>query len=219
WRLGEQQRGWRVLPRHAHLSAVPARLRELPGRHPLLGAGGLASQGQRAGAAGGLHGAHLRQHAGGLQTPPEPRVHHVLQAEHVQVHSAALGPDARLLHRLRHRHAENVQVRQLLTVEYVQNQPTRHVVTNVLLLSWPLQGAEGVPLAHGPAGALHVQPPPAEDPGSDADDGQLVLVRLDRGRSAEPRQEHPGLRHGHHVGRTGLYPVLRGPLGLHDGCG
>lgn len=83
----------------------------------------------------------------------------------------------------------------------------------------PLQGAEGVPLTHGPAGALHVQPPPAEDPGSDADDGQLVPVRVDRGRSAEPRQEHPGLRQGHHVGRTGLQPVLRGPLGLHDGRG
>lgn len=74
---------------------------------------------------------------------------------------------------------------------------------DVLLFS-PLQGAEGVPLAHGPASALHVQPPPAEDPGSDADDGQLVLVRVDRGRSAEPRQEHPGLHHGHHVGRPGL---------------
>lgn len=42
--------------------------------------------------------------------------HHVLQAQHVQVHSAALGPDARLLHRLRHRHAENVQVRPYINV-------------------------------------------------------------------------------------------------------
>lgn len=37
-------------------------------------------------------------------------LHHVLQAEYVQVYSAPLGPNARLLHRLRHRHAENVQV-------------------------------------------------------------------------------------------------------------
>lgn len=49
-------------------------------------------------------------------TPGDSRLacagfHHVLQAEHLQVHPAALGPDARLLHRLRHRHAEDVQVR------------------------------------------------------------------------------------------------------------
>lgn len=73
----------------------------------------------------------------------------------------------------------------------------------MLLLS-PLQGAEGVPLTHGPAGALHVQPPPVEDPWSHADDSQLVLVCVDRGHSAEPGQEHPGLHHGHHVGRAGL---------------
>lgn len=48
----------------------------------------------------------------GLTDPSvPPGVHHVLQAEHLQVYPAALGPDARLLHRLRHRHAEDVQVR------------------------------------------------------------------------------------------------------------
>lgn len=61
-----------MLPEHAHLSAVLARLWELPGRHPLLGAGGLAPSGQRAGAAGRLYVPHLCQHAGGLQAPPEP---------------------------------------------------------------------------------------------------------------------------------------------------
>ena len=81
------------------------------------------------------------------------------------------------------------------------------------------QGAEGLPLAHGPTGALHVQPPPAEDPGSDADDGQLVPVRVDGGRPAEPRPEHPGVRQRHHVRWPGVQPVLPGPLGLHDGCG
>lgn len=81
------------------------------------------------------------------------------------------------------------------------------------------QGAEGVPLTHGPASALHVQPPPAEDSGSDADDGQLVPVCVDGRRPAEPRQEHPGVHHREHIGRAGLQPVLSGPLGLHDGCG
>lgn len=81
------------------------------------------------------------------------------------------------------------------------------------------QGAEGVPVTYGPEGALHVQPAPAEDPGSDADDGQLVPVRLDRGCPPEPGQEHPRVHHHHHVRRTGLQPVLPGPLGLHDGCG
>lgn len=81
------------------------------------------------------------------------------------------------------------------------------------------QGAEGVPLTHGPESALHVQPPPAEDSGSDADDGQLVPVCVDGGCPAEPRQEHPGIHHSHHVGRAGVQPVLPGPLGLHDGCG
>jgi len=81
------------------------------------------------------------------------------------------------------------------------------------------QGPEGVPLALRPAGALHVQPAPAEDPGGDADDGQLVPVRVDGLRPAEPRQEHPGVHHERHGGRPGVQPVLPGPLGLHDGCG
>lgn len=46
-------------------------------------------------------------------------LHHVLQTEHVQVYSAALGPDARLLYCLRHCHAEDVQVRQPLTSDYI----------------------------------------------------------------------------------------------------
>lgn len=81
------------------------------------------------------------------------------------------------------------------------------------------QGAEGFPLAHSSESSLHVQPPPAEDSGSDANDGQLVPVRLDGGRPPEPRQEHPRVRHDQHVGRPGVQPVLPGPLGLHDGCG
>lgn len=85
--------------------------------------------------------------------------------------------------------------------------------------SFPLQGAEGVPLTYGPESALHVQPPPAEDSGSDADDGQLVSVCVDGRRPAEPRQEHPGVHHDQHDGRPGVQPVLPGPLGLHDGCG
>lgn len=50
----------------------------------------------------------------------------------------------------------------------------------------PLQGVEGVPFTHGPESPLHVQPPPAEDSGSHADDSQLVLVCMDGGCSAEP---------------------------------
>lgn len=37
-------------------------------------------------------------------------LHHVLQAEYVQVYSAPLGQNAGLLHRVRHSHTENVQV-------------------------------------------------------------------------------------------------------------
>lgn len=61
-----------MLPEHAHLSPVLAGLQELPGQRPLLGAGGLASQGRRAGRPGGLHAPHLRQHAGGLQASSKP---------------------------------------------------------------------------------------------------------------------------------------------------
>jgi len=78
---------------------------------------------------------------------------------------------------------------------------------------------EGVPLAHGPAGALHVQPARAEDPGRDAGDRVLVPVRVDRGRAAEPREEHPRADHGRDSGRTELLHVLPGLLGLHDVCG
>lgn len=45
------------------------------------------------------------------------------------------------------------------------------VVFTVIYILSSAQGTEGVPLAHGPESALHVQPPPAEDSGSDADDG------------------------------------------------
>lgn len=58
-------------------------------------------------------------------------------------------------------------------------------VTDVVGLL-PLQGAEGVPFAYGPESPLHVQPPPAADSGSDADDSQLVLVCVDSGSPAEP---------------------------------
>lgn len=61
-----------MLPEHAHLSPMLAGLQELPGRQPLLGAGGLAPQGQRAGGPGGLHVPDLRQHAGGLQASSKP---------------------------------------------------------------------------------------------------------------------------------------------------
>ncbi len=81
------------------------------------------------------------------------------------------------------------------------------------------QGAEGVPLAHGSESALHVQPPPAEDFGSNADDGQLVPVCMDSRCPPEPGQEHPSVHHNHHFRRPGVQPVLPGPLGLHDGCG
>lgn len=37
-------------------------------------------------------------------------LHPVLQAEYFQVYSAPLGPNARLLYRLRHSHTEDVQV-------------------------------------------------------------------------------------------------------------
>lgn len=86
----------------------------------------------------------------------------------------------------------------------------------VQIVAFP-QGAEGFPFAHSAEGSLHVQPPPAEDSGSHADDGQLVPVCVDSRRPAKPRQEHPGVHHGHHIRRTGLQPVLPGPLGLHDG--
>lgn len=58
-------------------------------------------------------------------------------------------------------------------------------ITDVMGLL-PMQGAEGVPFAHGPESPLHVQPPPAADSGSDADDSQLVLVCVDGGSPAEP---------------------------------
>lgn len=48
------------------------------------------------------------------------------------------------------------------------------------------QGAEGLPVAHGAEGALHVQLPSAEDLGGHADDGQLVPVRMDSRCLAEP---------------------------------
>lgn len=89
----------------------------------------------------------------------------------------------------------------------VLNPPKCPFMTTVLYIlsdSAPVQGAEGVPLTHGPESALHVQPPPAEDSGSDADDGQLVPVCMDGGCAAEPRQEHPGVRHNHHIGRAGV---------------
>lgn len=38
----------------------------------MLGTGGLASQGQRAGRPGCLHVPHFCQHAGGLQAPSKP---------------------------------------------------------------------------------------------------------------------------------------------------
>lgn len=61
-----------MLPEHAHLSPLLAGLSELSGRHPLLGAGGLALEGRRAGHPRRLHAPHLCQHAGGLQAPSEP---------------------------------------------------------------------------------------------------------------------------------------------------
>ena len=39
-----------------------------------------------------------------------PGVHPVLPAQHLQVHPAALGPDDGLLHRVRHRHTQDVPV-------------------------------------------------------------------------------------------------------------
>lgn len=61
-----------MLPEHAHLSPVLDGLQELSGWHSLLGAGGLASQGCRAGRPGHLHAPHLRQHDGGLQASSKP---------------------------------------------------------------------------------------------------------------------------------------------------
>lgn len=48
--------------------------------------------------------------AAGLTVSVYAGLHHELQAQHLPVHLAALGPDARLLHRLRHCHAEDVPV-------------------------------------------------------------------------------------------------------------
>lgn len=48
--------------------------------------------------------------AAGLTVSVSAGLHHELQAQHLQVHLAALGPDARLLHCLRHCHAEDVPV-------------------------------------------------------------------------------------------------------------
>ena len=57
-------------------------------------------------------------------------VHHVLQAEHLQVYPAPLGPDARVLHCLRHSHAENVQVGHLLgTFQFKLNIPLHVKIT------------------------------------------------------------------------------------------
>lgn len=61
-----------MLPEHAHLSPVLARLQELSGWSTLLGAGVLASQGRRVGRPGGLHDPHLCQHDGSLQAPSKP---------------------------------------------------------------------------------------------------------------------------------------------------
>lgn len=52
--------------------------------------------------------------AAGLTVSVSAGLHHELQAQHLQVHLAALGPDARLLHRLRHCHAEDVPVGPLI---------------------------------------------------------------------------------------------------------
>lgn len=74
----------------------------------------------------------------------------------------------------------------------------------MLLFCDSAQGVEGVSLTHCPASALHVQPPPAEDSGSHADDSQLVSVCMDCGRPAEPGQEHSSVCHSHHSRRAGL---------------
>lgn len=49
-----------------------------------------------------------------------------------------------------------------------------------------LQGSEGVPVAHSPEGALHVQHQPAKVAGSNGGHSELVPVFMDRWRTAEP---------------------------------
>lgn len=78
------------------------------------------------------------------------------------------------------------------------------ITTGLLCVFTAPQSAEGVPVPYGSEGALHVQPPPHEDFGRDADDRELVFVCVDRGSPAEPRQKHPGVCHHLHVRRTGL---------------
>lgn len=50
----------------------------------------------------------------GLMVSVSAGLHHELQTQHLQVHLAALGPNARLLHRLWHCHAEDVPVDKIL---------------------------------------------------------------------------------------------------------
>lgn len=68
-----------------------------------------------------------------------------------------------------------------------------------VVCSHHIQGSEGVPVAYGPAGALHVQHQPAEVAGSHGGHSELVPVCMDRWRPAEPGSQCPRPGHLHYV--------------------
>lgn len=82
----------------------------------------------------------------------------------------------------------------------------------------PVQGAEGVPVAYGPADPLHDQLPCTASAGCHIARGALVPGGLDLGRVPEPRDpSRPGGRRRDSRG-SAVQHVQARPLGLHDGC-
>ncbi|XP_063210350.1 probable G-protein coupled receptor 179 isoform X2 [Chroicocephalus ridibundus] len=129
-RGGERGGGGRRVP--AGMPALPPGMRHLRGRRALPHPGGPGAAGGRPLLPGLLHAGRLPQHAGLLPLPTEqedpgvgsrpagdhplrvpspllPRLHPLLQAEHLPLHRPALGPHAGLRHRLRHHHPQAVQ--------------------------------------------------------------------------------------------------------------
>lgn len=80
------------------------------------------------------------------------------------------------------------------------------------------QGAEGVPVPHGPEDALHDQLAGPAAAGGDSAGGALVPGGLDLRRVPEPRAESGPDRSRTHPRGAAVQHVSAGPMGLHDGC-
>lgn len=84
--------------------------------------------------------------------------------------------------------------------------------------SLSLQGAEGVPVPHGPKDAVHDQLAGPATAGGDSGGGVVVLGGLDLCCVPESRAESGPHCCRPHPRGTAIQYVSAGPMGLHDGC-